>query len=77
MKPILRGALLGALTVGALLFLAVLVLELHDEARFHAPPGWLIAAGYGAGGAAVGGFVGGILAALFAGRGDKTGGGER
>ena len=50
MKPVIRGALLGALIQGVLIFLGAFIVSVAEGPVFHAPEPWLIAAFYGAGG---------------------------
>jgi hypothetical protein len=64
MRRVIRGGLIGALVLGGLVFLGMLLLTISEGARFHALPAWLIAGIYGAGGAVVGLLVGGILGAV-------------
>jgi hypothetical protein len=62
MKPILPGALVCAVILGSLAFLAVFVVSVsEDMARHEAPPAWFVAGIYGAGGAVIGFLVGGVF----------------
>jgi len=45
MKPFIRGALLGALIQGVLVFLGILIVGLAEGPVFHAPEPGLIAVG--------------------------------
>ena len=65
MKPIVRSALVGAMILGGLAFLAVFVVSVsEDMAKHEAPPAWFVAGIYGAGGAAIGFLGGGVFGAF-------------
>ena len=70
MKLIIRGALLGGLVEGGLVFLAMLIVGLAEGPRLHNPPPYLVAGIYGAAGAVLGVIVGAIVGAVFAHRKD-------
>jgi hypothetical protein len=65
MKLAIRAALLGGLIQGALVFLGMLIVCVSEGPVFHAPEPWLVAAFYGAGGAALGLVTGGIIGAIL------------
>jgi len=72
MKPFIRGALLGALIQGILVFLGMLIVCVAEGPVFHAPEPWAIAAFYGAGGAVLGFVTGGIIGAILSRCQDKS-----
>jgi hypothetical protein len=73
MKSVIRGALLGALVQGVLVFLGMFIVSIAEGPVFHAPEPWLIAAMYGAGGAVLGLISGAIIGAVLT-RGEDRGG---
>src|SRR6185369_7549178 len=65
MKQVICGGMIGAVVLGGLVFAAIYFMTAAEGEVFHAPPAWLIAGIYGAGGAVIGLLVGGVSGAII------------